>query len=80
MDSRWQGATAVDPAMILYSRPSIVCRCGRVFFDGDIVWPHVRTEYEKARTQEKAQRMIVPSLSDDERRRILATDWDAPDA
>jgi len=30
-----------------YPMPTIVCRCGRVFRDGEDVWPHVREEWRR---------------------------------
>jgi hypothetical protein len=45
-----------------FSRPSIVCRCGRVFFDGEDVWAHVRAEHAseqaKRRAMDEMQRLI----------------------
>lgn len=32
--------------MNYFNGPTIVCRCGRVFFDGEDVWTHVREEFE----------------------------------
>ena len=39
--------------------PTIVCRCGRVFFDGENVWPHVREEHEREKRNDAALREMM---------------------